>query len=223
MNSLSAIEIRSVTFGYDSGELLFDRYSDNFAIGKIHILTGENGSGKSTFLKLSNGLLQPREGTIALSGSPLPGLGTIGIANRISVSFQNPSHQLCMPTVEKELGLGLTLTHADTIEARIEKALAISGLDHLRSLPPYDLSFAKRKMVSLAITLASTAPIIAWDEPTAGLSQTELRLLPRILDTVREDNRTLLVVSHDIRWWLQYGDTITHFVRGKNPVRKGIT
>jgi energy-coupling factor transport system ATP-binding protein len=153
----------------------------------LWMLVGSNGSGKSTLLRLIAGLLKPDRGTIR---TPL----------RPAMVFQNPDHQLLMPTCSSDLQLGLPepLSHQQA-HRRVEELLALVGLQGLARRPIHTLSGGQKQRLAIAGALAGEAPLLLLDEPTALLdpdSQRDVLSLIRKLCSRREAPLTALWITH---------------------------
>ena len=122
------------------------------------MLLGSNGSGKSTLLRLLAGLLQSKSGEIQLQG-------------RVGFVFQNPDHQLVMPTVGADVAFGLVEDKLPWIEVkqRVEDALTAVKLLELQRRPIYALSGGQKQRIAIAGALARHCQVLLLDEPTALL------------------------------------------------------
>jgi energy-coupling factor transport system ATP-binding protein len=123
----------------------------------LWMLVGSNGSGKSTLLRLIAGLLQPRAGAIRMAG-------------KAALVFQNPDHQLLLPSCASDLQLGLPAGLGDDERHRcVEQALAQVGLHGFAERPIHTLSGGQKQRLAIAGALASAADLVLLDEPTALL------------------------------------------------------
>lgn len=180
------IQVETVSFEWSPQAKVLQGCSLAVYPGEFCMLLGDNGSGKSTLLKLLTGLLTPREGRVSLNG-------TSGYV------FQNPDHQLVMPTVGADVAFGLVnegLSLA-AVRSRVSEALAAVNLAHLARRPIYALSGGQKQRVAIAGAIARHCDILLLDEPTALLdpdSQIELVTLVRRL--VQTRNLTALWVTH---------------------------
>lgn len=163
--------------------------------GERILIVGHNGAGKSTFLKLLNGLLKPTLGSIHVDGKDTRHTPTAELARLVSVTFQHPGDQIFAASVRKELAFAPTNLKRSNSEQLIATAAHIFGLDTLLDKHPYDLPPAHRKLLTVASAVASDAPILAFDEPSAGLSHFERQTLQSALQTMI--NKTLIIVSHN--------------------------
>ncbi len=197
-----SISISNVSFAYSTSQPVLRSLDLSISDGECVLLIGQNGAGKSTLLKLLNGILKPTEGTVTVNSRDTAHTPTAGLAAHIAVTFQNPADQIFASSVRAEVRFGPKTLGRPDHERLTDFAL---GLFHLRECAdrhPYDLPLAQRKLVTLASAVATDAPILAFDEPSASLGQTERPILRAAFDTVRRHNRTLLVVSHDFDLFL---------------------
>ncbi len=172
------------------------------------LLVGHNGAGKSTLVRLMNGMIRPKAGVIAVNGLSTDGIPTSRLAAEVAVTFQNPADQLFAPTVRDEVAFGPRNLRLPGIDDHVSDALALCGLTSVADRHPYDLSLAERKLLTIASAVAMQTPVLAFDEPNAGLSQPERRRLHTIFSTLKARGRMLLVISHDLGQFLSLTDLI---------------
>lgn len=181
-----AIAINDLHFSWDSGASVLAGCSLQVASGEFCMLLGTNGSGKSTLLRLLAGLLDAPKGTIHLDKP----LGFV---------FQNPDHQLVMPTVGADVAFGLVDEHMtyDVVRQRVDEALAMVNLLHLKRRPIYALSGGQKQRVAIAGALAQNCRVLLFDEPTALLDpDSQLELVAQVRDLVKRQGITALWVTH---------------------------
>ncbi|MCS6959221.1 MAG: energy-coupling factor ABC transporter ATP-binding protein [Pseudanabaenaceae cyanobacterium SKYG29] len=201
---MSAIEADRVCFSWQGGERLLDECSFTIPRGQLWMLLGANGSGKSTLLKLMAGLLAPTSGQIIVQG-------TVGFV------FQNPDHQLVMPTVGSDIafslgGQGLSY---EAVQERVRAALQAVDLDGYQRRPIYALSGGQKQRVAIAGELARQTEILLLDEPTALLDRDyQLDLVRLVRRLVDERGLTALWVTHRLQE-LDYADGALLLERGK--------
>ncbi len=196
------IQFEEVTYGYTSDFPAVQDVSFQLLSGSFLLLLGHNGAGKSTLLKLLNGILKPTHGKILVNGLDTSVTPTAQLARHVAVTFQNPGDQLFASTVKQEVEFGpKNLRRADTHEL-VEEALRLFHLSNLKSTHPYDLAPAQRKLLAAASAVATDAPILAFDEPSTGLSQTERKILCEAITHLTNQSRTFIVVSHDLDLFL---------------------
>jgi energy-coupling factor transport system ATP-binding protein len=150
------------------------------------MLLGTNGSGKSTLLRLIAGLLAPQSGEVMVS----PPVGFV---------FQNPDHQLVMPTVGADVAFGLVAEKLQPamVKARVEEALGAVNLLSLQRRPIYALSGGQKQRVAIAGAIARHCDVLLLDEPTALLDpDSQLDLVASVRNLVKSRGITALWVTH---------------------------
>ena len=159
-------------------------------------VVGGNGSGKSTFARLLNGLLVPERGQVLVEGLDTR-KDARAIRRKVGFVFQNPDHQIVLPTVEEDLAFGLKnlkLPPAD-IAARVTAMLRRYGLEDFRHHPAHLLSGGQKQLLALSSVLVMEPRYIVFDEPTTLL---DLRNKRRLAQAIHELPQTAIVVSHDL-------------------------
>lgn len=188
------IELDAVSHDFD-GRPVLAGISLSLAERRIGIV-GANGSGKSTFARLLNGLVIPRSGRVVIDG-----LDTAehvkAVRRKVGFVFQNPDHQIVMPIVAEDLAFGLKARKVPKgeIAGRIDAALAHYGLGYLRERPVHQLSGGEKQLVALSAVLVTEPEIIVFDEPTTLL---DLRNRNRVAAAMRELPHQTILVSHDL-------------------------
>lgn len=150
------------------------------------MLLGNNGSGKSTLLRLISGLLPLQTGSIECDRP----LGFV---------FQNPDHQLVMPTVGADIAFGLVEEGLSVAQAqeRVAEALAAVRLEHYERRPVYALSGGQKQRVAIAGAIARHCELLLFDEPTALLDgESQRELVQQVKQLVRDRGLTALWVTH---------------------------
>ncbi|MET1416410.1 ABC transporter ATP-binding protein [Roseibium sp. HPY-6] len=157
---------------------------------------GLNGSGKSTFVRLLNGLRQPDRGALKLFGAPAAAAAP-ELPRHVGFVFQNPDHQAIFPTVEEEIAFGLTQLGISKDESRTRALdfLAQHGCDALASLPIAELSEGQKQLVCILSVLVMEPSLLVLDEPMTSLDALASR---RIGDKLRSLPQKIVMVSHDL-------------------------
>ncbi|MBF2080163.1 MAG: energy-coupling factor ABC transporter ATP-binding protein [Synechococcales cyanobacterium T60_A2020_003] len=208
-----AIAIRDLCFEWSPKAQVLHHCTLDVPKGEFWMLLGTNGSGKSTLLKLISGLLQAQSGEIKA-------LTPVGYV------FQNPDHQLVMPTVGADVAFSLVDEHlpmAD-VHRRVDEALHAVKLHHLKRRPIYALSGGQKQRIAIAGALARHCPVLLLDEPTALLDpDSQLDLVREVRRLVDENGITALWVTHRLDE-LDYCDGAILLSQGKvvdqgNPQR----
>ncbi|MDX2214433.1 MAG: ABC transporter ATP-binding protein [Oculatellaceae cyanobacterium bins.114] len=184
--SESAIAIRNLSFEWSTQSPVLQSCSLEVPKGQFWMLLGTNGSGKSTLLKLLAGLLPIQSGEIE-------------IHKPVGFVFQNPDHQLVMPTVAADVAFGLVEEKLPLAEVRrrVEDALAAVNLWHLQRRPIYALSGGQKQRIALAGAIARHCEVLLLDEPTALLDpESQLDLVAQVQRLVKSRGLTALWVTH---------------------------
>ena len=158
-------------------------------------IIGANGSGKSTFVRLLNGLLVPATGTVRVDGLDTRRDGR-DVRRRVGFCFTDPDAQIVMPTVREDIAFGLRrrgLSRAE-IDARVAEALLTYGLDGHADHPAHLLSGGQKQLLALSSVLVTDPSVLVLDEPTTLL---DLRNAGKVAELVgRLDQQVLLVTHH---------------------------
>lgn len=191
------LKVDGLSFGYGQNGPLLHGFGLELAPGERVGLTGPNGCGKTTLLKLLMGLQRAREGKIEVLGRPCRNEPEYAAARRsMGLVFQDCDDQLFCPTVHEDVAFGpfnLGLNHHD-VHHVVRETLELLGLEHLEQSVTYRLSAGQKRMVALATVLAMKPRILLLDEPTTGLDEKyEKRLIEVLLKLPQE----MLIVSHD--------------------------
>jgi len=204
------IEIKGVSHRFGSRQAL-DNINLTITERRVAIV-GANGSGKSTFARLLNGLLIPDSGQVLIDHCDTRrDLKTI--RRKVGFVFQNPDHQIILPIVEEDIAFGLKnlkLGKAE-IAAKTDAILKQYRLEQLRHQPAHLLSGGEKQLLAIAAVLVLEPDYIIFDEPTTLL---DLRNKNKIALAIRELAQTAIVVSHDLEL-LQDFERIIVFDEGR--------
>jgi len=188
------IVLEGVSHDFDDRPVLVEI---NLALPERRIgIVGANGSGKSTFARLLNGLVLPKTGRVLVDGVDTK-KDVKAIRRKVGFVFQNPDHQIVMPIVGEDLAFGLKARKVPKAEiaSRIDAALARYNLGHLRERPVHLLSGGEKQLVALSAVLVIEPEIVVFDEPTTLL---DLRNRNRVAAAIDALPHPALVVSHDL-------------------------
>ena len=204
------IEARDVWFRYEKE--LPDVVRDlNLTVrkGELYCLLGGNGTGKSTTLSLLGRIRKPYRGKLFLKGKELGKYRESELYGAVlGILPQNPQCLFVKDTVEKDL------REMSKDEERLRDVIAKTEIGHLLNSHPYDLSGGEQQRAALAKVLLLNPEIILLDEPTKGLDGFYKQKLAEILKGLTAEGRTILMVSHDIEFCAEYGDTCALFFHG---------
>jgi len=183
--------------------------------GEIYGLIGPNGAGKTTLFNCLTGLYQPTVGTFRLNGESLAGLKPYAVAQRgVARTFQNIRLFANMTALENVmvgrharsragvfgaiLRTRATRDEEAAIRRHAERLLAYVGLAHRAGDLARHLSYGDQRRLEIARALATEPALLALDEPAAGMNATETGELRRLLERIRDDGVTLLLIEHDV-------------------------
>ncbi len=166
------------------------------------VLLGMNGCGKTTLLKLLDGLLAPSGGVLRYDGRALDGsaLGEAAFRRRfrseVALLFQNVDAMLFNPTVADEIAFGPRQLGLADVEARVERYAKLFGAEAWLARPPFELSGGEKKRVALAALMAIEPKVLLLDEPTAGLDPASSAHLVEYLN--QRDDLTVITSTHNL-------------------------
>lgn len=200
------IEFNDVTVEKNGGAIL-KGISVRLSERRVGVV-GRNGSGKSTFARLFNGIETPSAGTVTLNGEVEPK----SLRRHVGFVFQNPDNQIVYPIVSEDLLFGLKnlMLPTDEAKARIEEVLERFGLSHLHDRFTHQLSGGEKQMIALAGVLVMRPRMIVLDEPTTLLDLWNKR---RFMTAIEELDQHVVIVSHDLDL-LERFDRILHIEDG---------
>ncbi len=186
MTGAPAIRVQDLQFSWSDGTPVLKSCSLAVPQGEFWMLLGSNGCGKSTLLRILANLLTPQSGEISI----LPPVGFV---------FQNPDHQLVMPTVGADVAFGLVEEKLSPgqVRQRVEEALSAVNLLDLQRRPIYALSGGQKQRIAIAGAIARHCKVLLLDEPTALLDpDSQLDLVAQVQRLVKSRGITALWVTH---------------------------
>jgi biotin transport system ATP-binding protein len=192
---MPVIDVRGVSHSYDDGRQVLadlDVRLDERRIGVV----GANGSGKSTFARLLNGLVLPTSGTVTVDGLDTRRDGR-AVRRRVGFCFTDPDAQIVMPTVAEDVAFGLRrrgLSRED-VRRRVVAALAAYGLEGHADHPAHLLSGGQKQLLALVSVLVTEPALLVMDEPTTLL---DLRNANRVAEVVAALPHQVLLVTHHL-------------------------
>lgn len=165
-------------------------------------IIGQNGSGKTTFVKHLNSLLKATEGIVEINGINVKDSTVEDMAKIVGFAFQNPDDQLFNSSVKKEINFGPQNIGMSEHEAEeMEKYAAdITGLSDKLDKNPYDLVYSTRKLLAIASVVAMNTDFIVLDEPTTGQDFMGLELMGNLIKNLKEKGKTVITITHDMEF-----------------------
>ena len=201
------IQVENVSFAYSDQAATVKDLSFHIEKGEFVALLGANGTGKTTTVRLIDGLLRPTKGRVLIQGADTAVTSVSERARHVGFLFQNPDRQICKNTVREEIMFGLETVRNDESEeqlkARCDKVLEDFGFTGEEE--PFSLSRGQRQRVALASILAVEPEILILDEPTTGMDYRECcHIMDRIRRMNEEQQVTVIMVCHDMEVVLDY-------------------
>lgn len=198
------IKLDGVCFAYD-GNVALRYVSIEVNKGECVAVHGPNGCGKSTLIRLLNGLIFPEEGSYVFDGDEITEkrLKESSFAKafhqKIGYVFQNPEAQLFSSTVYDEIAYGplqMGLSE-DEVKRRTEDILKLLEIEDLKERAPYHLSGGEKKKVAIGAVLSSNPKALILDEPLAGLDKKSQEWFVKLLLNMKSAGKTILISTHD--------------------------
>jgi len=187
----------NIFYTYPDGKKAINGISFEIKHGESVAIVGANGAGKSTLLLSMVGILFPDSGNIRIGDLYVIKKNLSNIRRIIGFTFQNADDQLFNPTVYDDVAFGPRSykLSEDEVEKRVEKALEIVGVSHLRERPPYKLSGGEKRSVSIASVLSMEPDILLMDEPSSALDPKNRR---KLINLLKDFCHTKIIATHDL-------------------------
>ena len=200
--------------------------------GQVYGLIGPNGAGKTTFFNVLTGLYTPDSGSFELGGQAYKPAAVHQVAKAgIARTFQNIRLFAEMTALENVMVGRHVRTHSGLIGAvfrtskfkaeekaiadRAQELLDYVGIGHFSVYKARTLSYGDQRRLEIARALATDPKLIALDEPAAGMNATEKIVLRELIDRIRNDGRTILLIEHDVKLVMGLCDRVTVLDYGK--------
>ena len=199
----SIIDVKNLSFRYKESQEYYDVKDITFHVkrGEWLSIVGYNGSGKSTTVRLIDGLLEAESGEIVIDGQRLTEENIWNIRRQIGMVFQNPDNQFVGATVEDDVAFGLEnqgLSRQE-MKKRVEEALDLVGMLDFKKREPARLSGGQKQRVAIAGVVALRPAILILDEATSMLDPEGRRELIETVKGIRKDyDMTVISITHDL-------------------------
>ncbi len=198
------------------------KYKDILAIddlkielGKVTCITGPSGSGKSTFLRLINKLISPDSGIIALNGENIASIDSVSYRRKVPMLSQSP---VTFPgTIRDNLLIGRKFQGKETLnDDKLIAALKAVSLDEPLDKDIENLSGGEQQRVSIARLMLLDSEVYLLDEPSSALDDlTEDFVIKSMVDIARDENKTIIYVTHSNSMADKYSDRVINIVDGR--------
>lgn len=199
----NSIDVKHLKFKYDDNQENYTLNDLSFHVkqGEWLSVIGHNGSGKSTTVRLIDGLLAAESGQIFVEGELLTEENVWNIRQKIGMVFQNPDNQFVGATVEDDVAFGLENKGIplEDMQVRVKEALELVGMSAFANREPSRLSGGQKQRVAIAGAIAMRPNIIILDEATSMLDpEGRMELIQTIKEIRDQSNMTVISITHDL-------------------------
>lgn len=202
------IDIRNVSYSYDNKTSALKDINITVNEGEAIALVGVNGSGKSTFMKLINGLISPISGSFIFEGEEINSKRlqddkfSKAFHKKIGFVFQNSEAQLFCSGVYDEIAFGPRQMGMmeDEVKKRVEDTLKLLKIEELKNRQPYHLSGGEKKKVAIASVVVLNPEVYVFDEPLNGLDPKTKRFLREFMIAINKAGKTIICSTHDFEY-----------------------
>lgn len=213
---MSYITIKGLSHRFYDGSMGLQQIDLTLERGEFVVIAGKNGSGKTTFCRHLNGLLQPTTGTIRINGLDVE-KHPAQARRKVGMVFQNADAQIVGETVYSDIAFGpenLKLPR-DEIKRRVQQALEVTGLIGKEERSPQTLSGGEKRKVAIAGILAMQPDVFVFDEPFSNLDYpASLQILRQIVE-LHNKQHTILVVTHELEKVVAHASRLVIFEQGR--------
>lgn len=217
-----AIEINNASFKYPNGFLAIDNITLTIESGEKVAIVGQNGAGKTTAVKMINGLYKPSEGSVLIDGVNTKDKTTATIAKTVGYVFQDPDDQIFNSKVITEIEYMpryFKLSEKE-IRERVDYAVELTDIGEYLHHNPYEIPYPIRKFVTIAAVIVTRPNYLIFDEPTAGQDKHGTELLSNLIDRLQADGKTVITITHDMEFAVNNFDRIVVMAH-KNIIADG--
>ena len=203
--------MKEAWFRYDrDGDDILQGVSFAVEKGTIHAIVGGNGAGKSTLLKSICGINRIYRGKVSVLGKDLKKYGTRELfQENLAMLPQDPKSLFVEATVRQEL------EEMSREEAAIARVAKLCQVEHLFDCHPHDLSGGEQQRGALAKVLLRSPKVLLLDEPTKGVDSFFKIQFAKLLEKLKADGITIVMVSHDVEFCAEYADLVGMFFDGQ--------
>lgn len=211
------IELRDVCYGYRPERQVLRHINLCFEGNQSVAIIGQNGAGKTTLAKHLNGILCPTHGSLLIDGTDICDRTTAQWSSRVGYVFQNPDDQLFLGSVREEFSFGPRNIGMDeaTIERRITKVAALTGLQDKLDAHPSDLSPTEKKFCGIGAVVMMNPDAVVFDEPTCGQDHAGNARLHHLIAELKHEGKMCVAISHDMKFVAANFDRVVAMRKGE--------
>ena len=217
--TLNSIDVKHLKFKYDDNQDNYTLDDLSFHVKQSEWLSiiGHNGSGKSTTVRLIDGLLAAESGDIFVENELLTEDNVWNIRQKIGMVFQNPDNQFVGATVEDDVAFGLENKGIplEDMQSRVKEALQLVGMSDFADREPSRLSGGQKQRVAIVRTLCMKPEILLFDEVTAALDPEMVREVLDVILSLAKEGSTMVIVTHEMEFARAIADRIIFLDEGK--------
>jgi inositol transport system ATP-binding protein len=219
MNQKTILEVHNISKSF-TGVKVLDDITFTLVDGEVHALLGENGAGKSTFMKILMGLIQPDDGKVFLEGNEIKHSNVHDMMKRGISMIHQEILMVSELTVAQNIFLGkethrFSWLNESDIYQKSQQLLKTLNVEIDASTKMKYLSIADRQMVEIAKAISNNAKVIIMDEPTSALSDREVSTLFDIIKDLKNKGVSIIYISHKMDEIYKISDRITVLRDGK--------
>ncbi|ODN30930.1 energy-coupling factor ABC transporter ATP-binding protein [Fervidobacterium thailandense] len=210
------VKVENLWFSYKPGKFVLENINLSLNASSTAIV-GQNGAGKTTFVKILKGLLKPTVGDVWVKGVNTKQKTVAQLAKVVGLVFQDPSDQIFKSKVIDEVMFGPLNIFKDkqySYERAIE-ALKLVGLEGKVNDHPYDLTLSERKLLCIASVLAMDPEVIIFDEPTIAQDRYHVKRIGELVLELEKNGKTIIAITHDMDFVFEYFKRTLVLHRGK--------
>jgi energy-coupling factor transport system ATP-binding protein len=214
---MALLRVNNVSVGYDSDKPALSGIHFSVEQKEIVAIIGANGAGKTTLAKTISNLLTPNDGDVIIAGKNTRDYTTAQIARDVAYVFQNPDDQLFLTDVYQEVAFAARIQQLseEQIKSRIRQACDLTDIRPFLHENPHDLPLNWRRFVAIASAITQDPQLFVLDEPTAGQDVFGIARLANLMQKVIEQNKTVLVITHDMDFVADHCQRALVFSNGK--------
>lgn len=227
---MSIVTMKNFSYKYPtSAEDVLHEVNLNIEEGKLYALIGENGGGKTTLCNVIRGFIPhffngELQGEATVLGKDIRDWQIEDLAERIGYVFQNPFTQIsgATETVFEEIAFGLENLgiEVELIKEKVEEILVLLEIEYLRDKNPYELSGGQKQRVAFASVIVMDPDVLVLDEPTSQLDPQGTEEVFKIIELMKKQGKTIILVEHKIELIAEYADEVI-LVQNSKIIKSG--